>query len=239
MVIIGPRRGIISFTSGSPTPVAGMAAWWNSYTGITKDGSDLVSAIADQSGNGRNLTIPIPFAGDKGLWQANQFNGKAAIHFRNETALAGQFNYLQASFTLDQPFTVYILSRIVTHDVGAMLFDGATGVTSVSQGAGANSIQIVAPTGFANATGTDGLLQIRRAVFNGASSVLQVNNLTAATGAVGANNAGGITVNCRNDIGASWANQQWMEQLVYAGVLTAGEDTQVKAYLAFVGGLTI
>lgn len=236
MIALGPRRGIVSFTSGSPTPVTGMAAWWNAYTGVTKNGSDLVSAVADQSGNARHLGIPVGGYGNP-LWQANQFNSRPAILFRND--LAPNFNYLQATFALNQPCTIYLLTKIVTRGALDYLFDGVAGTARLGTLGPANSLRVDAGAFLDNATGTDGQLQIHTIVLNGVSSSYQINNLTAAAGDAGANNPGGITINIDRTLAAFVANQNWLEMLVYTGAHNAGQTAQNKAYLAYIGGLTI
>ena len=47
---------LLDVASKTPTQVSGLWQWLKADAGITKDGSDLVSSWADQSGNGRDMT---------------------------------------------------------------------------------------------------------------------------------------------------------------------------------------
>jgi len=58
----------------TPTQVTGLWQWLKADAGITKDGSNFVSAWADQSGNGRNMTQST--VGRKPKWRAgSSFDG--------------------------------------------------------------------------------------------------------------------------------------------------------------------
>jgi hypothetical protein len=76
------------------------------------------------------------------------------------------------------------------------------------------------------------------AVFNGNSSVFQVNNNAPTTGAAGAGNAGGLTIGASN-AGASPTNIKIKEAICYAGAHDAATRRTIINYLAGVGNITV
>lgn len=79
-------------------PVTNLQAWWHSEAGVTKDGSDYVSAWADQE-NGYSLAEAI--GADQPLWQAAQKNGYAGITFDGVTdKLEGSFGQLSGNLSI-------------------------------------------------------------------------------------------------------------------------------------------
>lgn len=80
------RRGIGSASSWRPTQLSGCVLWLRADLGITKDGSDKVSAWADQSGAGNNVTQA---TGTKQpTWVAGALGGQAALSFDGGDVLA-------------------------------------------------------------------------------------------------------------------------------------------------------
>lgn len=76
-------RYIPKAASFVPTDIAGCELWLDAGQGITKDGSDYVSAWADQSGNGNDATQGTGSA--QPLYVANQLNGEPVIRFEGST----------------------------------------------------------------------------------------------------------------------------------------------------------
>jgi hypothetical protein len=75
----GPMALPSSFT---PASLTGLIAWFKADVGITLNGSQ-VSAWADQSGNGNNVTQPT--TGNQPFFQATGFNGKQTVYFSTAT----------------------------------------------------------------------------------------------------------------------------------------------------------
>lgn len=65
--------------SWQPTDIAGCQLWLKADAGITKDGSDYVSAWADQSGNGNDAVQAT--GGAQPLWVDAQLGGNAVVDF--------------------------------------------------------------------------------------------------------------------------------------------------------------
>ena len=76
-----------TITTKTPDQVTGLWQWLKADAGITKDGSDLVSAWADQSGGGRNVTQGT--AANKPLWVDAVYNTLPAIRFGGNDYLDG------------------------------------------------------------------------------------------------------------------------------------------------------
>ena len=74
-------------TSTTPDLVTGLWQWLKADAGITKDGSNLVSAWADQSGGGRNVTQGT--AGNKPLWVDAAYGSLPVIRFAGDDFLDG------------------------------------------------------------------------------------------------------------------------------------------------------
>jgi len=72
----GQKDGSLLWT---PLSIPNLAAYYDSDFGITKDGSNKVSAWADQSGNGRDLVQATSSL--QPLWEDNQLNGHPIITF--------------------------------------------------------------------------------------------------------------------------------------------------------------
>ncbi len=109
-----------------PTRIGGCVLWLRSDLGITKDGSDLVSAWADQSGAGNDATQGT--AANKPTWLASQVNGYPALQFN----IAGETNYAMAfaSAFLAAPCTMAAVVKgydAGVGDVKTLLTCGAPG----------------------------------------------------------------------------------------------------------------
>lgn len=145
---------------------------WYIYTaGITKDGSDNVTAWADQSANGHNLT-----AG------ASRFPTYTAngISFSGDEITNGDM----ASAT---PITLYMVMNIPTSVTYSNIFYFADSVSYLAVGNVSGVLSFIYNgSGIYNVDSfTDGQDFIVRIVINGASSKVQIKNSTAHTGTLG------------------------------------------------------
>ena len=77
-----------------PTDIGGCVFWVRPDLGVTKDGSNLISLWADQSGNGNNVAQGT--AAMKPTWVDNQLNGYPVISFAANHVLEG-LNFLNGS----------------------------------------------------------------------------------------------------------------------------------------------
>lgn len=213
--------GIVVATGLNPIPGLSPAAYFKFNTGITVTGSG-VSQWDDQSGNGRHLK-----QGTDTNRPAQQVDGSILFD--------GSDNYLKCdAFTLNQPVTIYVRAKIVTGVTDRYLWDGNNqnqcGSRQASSGVEMriNSGADVATTG---APITIGAYFTSAAVYNGASSSIQINAGSPFTGNVGASNAAGFTLGSRGD-GTTFANIQVKEVAVFAAAHDATTRTAIISYLS-------
>lgn len=208
------------------------AAWFRLNVGITV--ATGVSIWADQSGNGRDL-----LQGTGGNQPAKQADGSILFD--------GVAHYLKCTgFTLNQPTTVYFLGKHVTWVQNQTVFDGNTTnalrffdvniVTSSPQMQIRTTAVVPSPTGDVNlAVNTYGAVAC---VFNGASSILQVNRNAPSTGDAGATNAGGFTLGAAGGA-LVFGNIQVMEVILFPAAHDQATRNNVIRYLAKVGGVSV
>jgi hypothetical protein len=210
----------------------GPAVWCRFNQGITSAGG-FVSQWADKSGNLRHLKQP---AGT----QQPVLESDGSIRF------PGVDEFLACdAFGINQPETVYLLCKEITWIDSGPLTDGSTLnsmlIQQTSGGSGGVSPQLRLFAGSGTSSNTDlaiGDWGVISAVFNGAASILQINNSAPLTGDAGANNAGGFTVGS-TATGTGFSNIQVKEVVLFQGAHDAASRSAVIAHLATVGGLAI
>ena len=200
----------------------GPAAWFLKGQGQTVTGSG-VSQWDDLSGNGRHL-----LQGTDSARPALQADGSVLFN--------GTSHYLKCNaFTLNQPEWVVWVGKQVSWTNGDIFCDGnATGTLYINQASSSPNITASAN----NSTTTVGLnaglavgsVGVVSAVFNGASSSLQVNRAAAVTGDVGAGNAGGLTLGARAS-GSANSNISTSELIVFPFAPTAEQQSRIIAGL--------
>lgn len=201
-------------------------AWYRYGAGITAAGG-LVSAWADQSGNGNHLV------------QATETN-QPALQADGSILFDGSDNYMQVTFTLDQPYTVYCLFRSLSFTANDRVFDGVTATARVVQGAASPTLTMNAGVSIAHPDGglPVDIYGVIGCVFNGASSVFQINTLSRS-GNAGANNPGGFTLAASSGVAAAFGHIQVKEVIIFPAAHDAGQRSKVISYLAGVGNLII
>jgi hypothetical protein len=102
MHILG-RTGGGTVAPWSPADMTGCVLWLRADLGVTKDGSNLVSAWADQTSNGNDVAQPA--GGSQPTWTDNVVNGYPVITFE------GAQNLYKAVFSQAHPYTVYVVLR--------------------------------------------------------------------------------------------------------------------------------
>lgn len=198
----------------------GLAAWYRYRRGITNVSG--CSSWADMSGNSRPLL------------QATAAN-QPSIMSTGELLFDGTNDYLQATFTLIQPCTIYLLFRQPTWTSGDVIFDGATGTVKATQSSGTQGI--VANAGSALSAGTAIGLDsygVLSTVFNGTGSVYQSAGggpSVTITGDAGAGNPGGITLGATQAPG-NYANIGVREMAVYSVAHDAPTRLNILRYLS-------
>lgn len=122
------------------------------------------------------------------------------------------------AFTWNQPCTAYYVMRQIAWTNGDRLADGnADDTARVMQLGTTPDLQLYAGAGLTNsglAVGADGVLAV---VFNGASSLVKVNDNAAVAGDLGALNPGGLTLGRRGATALSFGNAIYYEIALYSG----------------------
>ena len=207
-------------TTFDPTDAAGMKAWYRKGTGITVTGAG-VSKWADQSGNGNDLL------------QVTDTN-RPSQEADGSILFDGVDNYLKAvAFTLEQPETIYILFKQVSLIFSQRILDGNAlnlgGLFFVGTSA---TLDAYAGSAIGNNTDyTQGNYSVVTTIFNGASSLLQVDNNTPVTGNASTNDMGGFTLGAAGDA-SNFGNVQVEEVAIYNTAHDAATRAKVIAYLS-------
>jgi len=213
------RRGAAAAVF-DPSDITGLVYEIDLRTGVTLNGAD-ISAVADQSGEGNDQLQAS--AGAQPLFVASPasalFDG--VDHFM-ETA----------GFTLNQPFTRFILFKQITWTANRYIGDGASeDVTYIYQSGVSPNLKFGAGGSELSNNGlvldTYGVLTI---IGDGASSAIIVNDGTPVTGNAGAGNPGGLALGS-NGIGGGPSNIQVKADLAYDSHLSAADITSVTDYL--------
>tara|TARA_R110000822_G_scaffold120614_1_gene254087 strand:+ start:341 stop:1111 length:771 start_codon:yes stop_codon:yes gene_type:complete len=100
-----------------PTDISNLAYWYSADSGITKDGSNLVSQWDDRSGNARNVTQAT--AGNKPVYTVNQVNGLPAIVFDGSNDF---MSFGSSIFTNTSNITFFAVAKVTTASQYATLF---------------------------------------------------------------------------------------------------------------------
>lgn len=167
-----------------------------------------VSQLTDLSGNGNHLTQAT--ASKQPLWVASGIGGYASFD--------GAADFLQKSFTLAQPWHLFVCAAWTKKGTATYLADGVGGSSLGILGHdGTNpTAYIAAPTSLTGASFTTAQWSVFDAEFNGASSYVAVNGSIPSLGNAGANNAGGLT------LGASAAGTVPAQSLISSVVVVSG-----------------
>jgi hypothetical protein len=223
---LGARGWLIEKILDGGPPTTNMAAWFKYGTGITVTGLG-VSQWDDQSGNGRHLL------------QAVDTN-RPALQSDNSILFDGVDNFMACNpFTLPQPVTVYALFKEIAINVsGTVYYDGNGASNRMALGnSGTLPRYLFAGAQAANNSNLAvGFYGAFAAVFNGASSSLQVNQTTETTGNPGTQAPNGFYL-AKYSAGAFYANIEVKEIIIYSSAHDATTRAQVIRYLQAVGGI--
>lgn len=202
----------------NPASLPNLAAWFRFNQGIT---GTAVSQWDDASGNGRHLKQSTGAA-----QPAKQADGSILFD--------GSSDFLKCdAFTLNQPYTVYVLFKQVTWTANDRIFDGeATNSSILFQVGTTPSLSLFAgSTVAANTNLAVDTYGAVASVFNGASSAMQVNATTTTTGNAGAGNMGGFTLGAQGGGGGQWGNIQVKEVAIYSVAHDLATRQLVHTYL--------
>lgn len=212
--------------SGDIPVTTNLFAHFRADLGITKDGSDLVSGWADQSGNSNDLAQST--ATNKPTWKSANFNGQDSLDFD------GTDNFIyKASISQAAPyhcFIAFLQDSWTDNDIILSVRDGAdleivqhAGSTpEVNIRNGESFVCTVSPT-----LDTRYLLQ---ASFNGSSGFLALNNDSAVTGDTSSDALNSIILGSKSSGGTQYADMSVAELAIYSSVQAGAALASLKSY---------
>lgn len=207
-----------------------LAAWWRYRTAVTAI-NGAASQWDDQSGNMRHLLQATAAA-------------RPTVLSDGSLSFDGSNDFMQATFTLVQPCTVYLAFQQLSWTVNDSIFDGVSGTCQVFQ----NSSSPILTANAGTSLGTDATIALNTPgvlcfVANGATSVYQAAGGAASvttSGNAGAGNGGGITLGATN-VPGNFANIRVYEMAVFSVAHDAPTRLATMRYMGRVascGGIT-
>jgi hypothetical protein len=122
------------------------------------------------------------------LYVGGACNGKPALQFDATT-------YIKAAFTLAQPATVLLVARCDTFVASRNFFDGGAQDAMIGITSAGPKVGMYSGVGYANALSfTTGIWFAASFVFNGASSIMNLNGTAGAAADVGSGTPGGLSL---------------------------------------------
>ncbi len=213
-----------------PTDIAGLELWLQ-YNQLALADNDPISLCPDDSGNSNDASAS---GAERFIFKTNVINGGAVG--RSD----GVDDKMVTVNSLTQPRTIIWMgqvkalpgNRTLVGSIGGgnvLLYVNSSGNLSVYAGSSVTTSGTVSvDTPF-----------IVVGIFNGASSSVQINNQTAATGDPGSSGSGGVVFQIANDPFNEFVNADHMQVLIYDGVISGTDLTNLKNYLAAIGGITL
>lgn len=214
----------------SPLALPNLAAWFQFNTGITDAGGGLASQWADQSGNGRHLK------------QATSTN-QPTINVDGSILFDGLDNFMKCdAFTLNQPWTAYLLIKPITWTSNRYFFDGNTANRIVLRQI--SGTPLISITDHTTSTSTTALplgayAVVSTVLANGGTSSVQVNNNTEQTATLLTTAQAGFTLGSHGGGTGSFSNIEVKEVVIYSEAHDAATKAKVKQYLGRVGGISL
>jgi hypothetical protein len=218
----------------TPLSLSGLAAWWDfsdlftlfqdsARTTAASADADPIGGVTDKSGNGRHLSqststkrLALKFAIQ---------NGRVVV--RGD----GVDDFLQVAFALNQPVYIAAVLQQRSWSAGSRLWDGATsGTTQLLQAGTTPNLRAQTTAALNSASLAVGAFGIIEVLYNGASSILRVNNNADVTGDAGASNAGGLTLGNRG-AGDAAAAVDFGEVVVLSAVPSDAQRLSLRNYL--------
>ena len=222
-----------SYASGTLNTMAGKV--YNCNFRASLSGSPVASFNADK-GNAYSSTLT---ANTGEVWTLTYVTTIGGYHIQlvdqPMVMFDGSNDQLKAvAFTFNQPCTIYIMLKQNSYTATDYIFDGNNtnlmGLTqaatdpNIRQNAGVNGTE---NGGFAKNT-----FRILTLIFNGASSLLQVDNTgTSITSNAGTNNPAGFTMGSRGD-SSRFGNVTVLECIAYNAVHSAALQTSIRTDMA-------
>ncbi len=217
-VIGARRRGAPAWTPLALSP----QLWVKSDTGIT-----IVTGVSqwdDQSGNGNHLTQATGTRQPTVV--AAALNGIDGIQFDGTSDLMSS-----PAFTRAAPSTVFMVVRPDSWTANDYLFEaGTAGSFACLQRTATPHMSMLSGAFLDNGNLAVGAFGLVTCIFNGVSSVFQVQSTAETTGDSGASAANGFTIGARPTT-TGFSNITVMEVVVMDGVASTPQRDEFKAYV--------
>lgn len=208
----------------SPDDVSGLILWLDASEGITKDGSSQVSAWADQSSAGNNLSA----AGSKPIWTASELNGLPAVVFSGSTSLS---KATWAGGSIAQPFYVFAVMTFGQNTASQYTWDGGGSSDRFYFYTNADSRIAACGTELTmTANPADNYYYVTFFV-NTSSSDQRRNGVSQNSGNMGSGSWNGITLATRYSEEA-YNDPKFCEFLVYDNNVGTSNRDEIETYLA-------
>lgn len=215
-----------------PTDIADLWLWLDASVGVT--GTTTVTAWADQSGNGNNLTST---SGQEPLLSTGQINGLPAVARLTDCRMS---TAVVVPDLATQGGTIFIVGKQATSGDanGPFLSFGSSQSVSIRRGgSSANAIRFgVNSSGgatVANFTGVpDGTFYTLRLRVDNVNQYSTINNTSETTVAcILGSHAGGTNLELFWQAGPTFGDKAIAEVIIYTRDLTTEEIDNVEAYL--------
>lgn len=228
------RRGMLSGPPFAPNQLPGLQVWIDALlsttyanqnrTSPTKTNGAVIKAIDDLSGNNVNFSTA---SANEWTYQTNIKNGFPALLSNALDAV----NLMTAALLVNMAFTAFGAFKWVNTNGGnAYLLDTGSNGEIVASGNTLNAIQMYAGVSFQTVGVADWMSFI--GVFNGASSLININGVETSGGNVGANVGNGtLTFGNFGSAGTSQLNGYCGTLGIYNRGLIAGERATLMTYL--------
>ena len=220
--------GKFSSRGNSTEPVTGLSpvAWYRYQQGLGVSTGALISSWNDQSGNNNTLVA----TGTK--TPTMQADGSLLFD--------GADDSMQAVYTLNNPFTRYILGKQVVWTANRFWASGGTSNCTLQQATTSPQVRINDGAGVAFVSVPIDTYCVLTAMYNGAASLVRINLDTASTGTLSGINAGGLTLAAGTSQAASFSNIQ-VKEIIDFPIAHTNVTTQnaVIVYLGSVGGVNL
>jgi hypothetical protein len=224
------RRRFVAPVGGfSPADIAGLQIWLkaDAITGLN-DGEP-VATWNDSSINGRNLTQAT--STKRPLYKTAVQNGLPVMRFD------GVDDYLQATFTLNQPTQLFVVYKIRTPSNGVIDFDGAIGLTALREDT-VGGLSVISVFGYEGivyqggvADGSFHLIEVVWDQVSGFNSSISMDGGPPDIGNAGSNTSpGGVTMGAYNG-GTLNAEIDVAEYILYSPPIAVGNAVLVMTYL--------
>ena len=233
--IVNPYSFVIPF---APTDISDLIAWYDASSGVTKDGSDLVSQWDNKEGtSGRDLVQATASDQPTFLTDGGSPSGNPVVDFTGGSLM--RIDYLE---TFDQPYTICSACYFPPNDpTQRILFDGGkTGGTPSAVRAcfgkedTDNNWRARTDTNLTfSKTGITGTWGYVVVMFDGASSYVRMNGVSVATGDAGSTAFQPLTAGqfIDGNFEQSW-NEPIMHLVLYDKELDEDELTSIESWLS-------